>query len=133
MTVKAIDPNGLVRDIRSDSSGNLSTTLGTRLAGEDVVVDRLLVEFGNVATRVTGSTSGQTIKTGSGYLHSIVVATPKAGKTITVTANGGTLCVITCDSTNLQPFAVHFGIRFSTSLQVTLNDSTLDVVVCWRG
>jgi len=33
VTVKAIDPNGLVRDIRSDSSGNLSTTLGTRLAG----------------------------------------------------------------------------------------------------
>lgn len=107
-------------------------SLGTRLAGEDFNADRLLTEFGNIATRVTGSTSAQTIKTGDGYLHSIVVASPKSGKTVTVTANGGTLCVITCDA-NLQPFTLHFGVRFTTSLAIQLNDSTLDVVVCWRG
>lgn len=77
-----------------DVSGNLNSTLATKIAGEDLNNDRLKVEFRNTNVHCTADTQ---VTTGGGILHSIAIsgttATPTAGL-ITVydnTAESGTI------------------------------------------
>jgi len=113
VTVKAIDPNGLVRDIRSDSSGNLSTTLGTRLAGEDFSIDRLkTVEVwdygsGNLSYSTAGTTP-QLLRATPSILGVAQVISADSGVVVTfydndeAVASGTVLGVLACDTAGVQ-------------------------------
>jgi hypothetical protein len=82
-------------EAQMDASGFLMTSLGTKIAGEDLTSDVMKVEQQMTYARVTADTA---VKSGAGLLHSITVtqpasATPTAG-VLTVydnTAESGTV------------------------------------------
>jgi hypothetical protein len=130
VTVKAIDPNGLVRDIRSDSSGNLSTTLGTRLAGEDLAVDAIAAAPLCNGTLVSGTATETVIKNAPGYVDAILVNTGVANATITLSDGNTNIAVITCPDTATRHWPVR--VRFGTNIKVTPSNNGLSFTVVWR-
>ena len=60
--------NGSLKPVAVDDNGNMAVSLGTRISGEQISLDRLFVaevyNFGNF----TGSTTDQLVKEGSGVL-----------------------------------------------------------------
>ncbi|GIV22089.1 MAG: hypothetical protein KatS3mg023_3840 [Armatimonadota bacterium] len=132
MTVKAIDPNGLVRDIRSDSSGNLSTTLGTGLAGEDLDADIIRTAATGQVTWVTNTTSQQIIKSSPGKLLRIVVGSASAAASITINSGESTtLATINVPQTSTTVI-YELGFDHSTDIRVTPSSTGLSFAVVWR-
>lgn len=80
----------------TDLSGNQRTTLGTRIAGENVVADRLKVETPNSQAVVTTAAT-TVVKSGLGFLHTCTILGGVLGA-ITIydnTAASGTVIVPT--------------------------------------
>lgn len=74
-----------------DDNKNRNVNVATQLAGEDLAVDVIKVEERYSYTNISSATT-TTVKSGSGFLHAIVINTTAAG-TITVydnTAGSGT-------------------------------------------
>lgn len=132
MTVKAIDPNGLVRDIRSDSSGNLSTTMGTRLAGEDLDADIIRTGATGQVTWITNTTSQQVIKSAPGKLLRIVVGSASAAASITI-LNGASQTLATINVPQTSATVIYeLGFDHNTDIRVTPGSTGLSFAVVWR-
>lgn len=99
-TTPPVLTDGQFVSVQLDPAGNQKVTLATALAGEDIVVDVMKVEqrfsFQYISTATT-----TTIKSGAGFLHSIVVQGGTAGTIIVYdnTAASGTI-IASFDSTN---------------------------------
>lgn len=133
-----------------DTNNNQNVTLGTELAGEDLVNNVLKVEQRYSYGRVT-ATGATTIKSGSGYINSISINNPSAltgattATTITIydnTAASGTISHIFSlpTSANLAtalPFSIPIHDSYATGITVniTLGTSgswTPDITVNYR-
>ena len=130
VVVVGLGSTGQAVEIPADSTAGLAVSLGSRLAGEDLTADRMLVEEGCQPTRITGGTAAVSIKSTAGYLARIIIAKPVDTKTITITADGATIGVITCSGA--IPFTVPCGFRFASSLSITPSDASIDAIVVWR-
>ena len=106
-----------------DGSGNLWTSLGTKIAGENITRDVLRVEPRNTSTYISTATT-TTCATGVGTLHTITVEGGTAGTIIVYdnTAGSGTI-LASFDSTNaLETYT--FDVAFSTGCTVVTSAAT---------
>lgn len=121
----------------SDINGNLKTTLGAVLPGQDAEADVQKVEQRFNGTLVTAD---DLVKTGAGFVHTITFscndAAPAAGSIIvynSLTESGTQLFNHTFTTTPFVPFTVTLDMEFSLGLYIgftTTND--VNVSVSWR-
>lgn len=100
-----------------DASGNFQTTLGTKIAGEDLTNDRMKVEHQYSYARISTATT-TTVKSGAGFLHTLTVSSTAAG-TITIydnTAGSGTIIAQLKASIAEQTFI--YDVSFSSGLTI---------------
>lgn len=114
-----------------DANGNVLTSLGTRLAGEDPTSDVVKVEDRSVATNVTAS---QVIKVGAGRLKGLFVSTANTTPTIkfwngTSAAGSVLLNTFTPVAGTMYNFP---GVEFNTGLYITIA-GTVDCTVYWNA
>ena len=132
-TVATRVPSALDQSIIQDASGHEAVTLGTQIAGEDLINDVLKVEERFSASgKLTGDTA---VKAGAGFVHTVTFtcndAAPTAGSIIIYdnTAESGTeLFNHTFTTTPFVPFSVTLDHSFSTGLYVGFT-TTADVNV----
>lgn len=107
----------------SDANGNTWTSLGTKIAGEDLTNDVLKVEVRNTSTYIITATT-TTIKTGAGVLHSITVEGGTAG-TITVYDNTAASGTKLADFSSTNALATYLlDVAFATGLTVVTSAAT---------
>lgn len=120
----------------SDLSGNKRVTLGTLLAGEDLTVNVLKVEQRFIYANITTATT-TTVKSGAGFLHSIVLNTLAASGSLVIydnTAGSGTkIATITNPLTLLAegPLTALYDVSFSTGLTI-VTTGTQDITATYR-
>jgi hypothetical protein len=122
--------NGAPTALQTDVNGNLKVTQATKIAGEDLTNDLMLVR--QKASGGTVVAADTLIKTGAGFLHALTFscndAAPTAGSIIVYdnTAESGTqLFNHTFTTTPFVPFTVALDVPFSTGLYIgftTTND-----------
>lgn len=122
--------DGTNKDVTSDSSGNLPASLGTKLAGEDLTNDVQKVEDRSTYTNLTADTL---VKTGSGRLKGIFVASASATPTIkiwdnTSAATNTLINTFTPVAATFYPFP---DVEFATGLYVDVG-GTVDITVFWK-
>lgn len=101
----------------ADSSGNLLTSLGTKIAGEDLTNDRMKVEHQYSYARISTATT-TVVKSGAGFLHTLTVNSTAAG-TITIydnTAGSGT--IIAQLKASVAECSFIYDVSFSTGLTI---------------
>lgn len=122
--------------LEADATGNLQVNLATRLAGENIAADRMVVEGEwTYATITTGTT--MTLKSGAGVLHSVTVCKAIAAATIDAydnTAGSGVKIIptITYGAAILTdpPLGGHpLDVQFSNGLTFVTSAATFIVVV----
>lgn len=110
-------------EAQMDANGFLMTSLGTKIAGEDLTNDVIRVEHQmGYATISTATTT--TVKTGAGVLHNIIVTGGTTGTIVIYdnTAGSGTK-IADFDTTNA--LAVYpFHCKFSTGLTIITSAAT---------
>jgi hypothetical protein len=127
---------GDIRTNRLDSSGNLMTTMGTAIAGEDLTNDVLKVEMRYSYTGITTATT-TTVKSSPGFLHKIIFNKRVANGVTTIydnTTNSGTkIATITEGAAILSdpPNPVEYNCVFSTGLTI-VTSANEDITVVWR-
>lgn len=112
------------------------TTMETRLAGEDLVADRLKVEHRYSYVNVTTATT-TVVKSGEGLLHAIVVNKAVAAATITIydntAASGTKIGTITFPGTitgaDQRPMA--YNANYLTGLTIVTSGAT-DLTIVYR-
>lgn len=120
-----------------DASGNLKATLATKIAGEDIANDKLVVEQRYSFVNVTADAA---VKSGAGFLHTVTImptdAAATAGTIILYdnTAESGTLIgTIYLAAAWTAPVTLTFDCSFGTGLYVgftTTND--VNVTISYR-
>lgn len=126
-----------------DNNNNGGTSLGSLIAGEDIVNDVHKVEqrfsYVNITTNATTA-----VKTGAGFLHTIVINNPAlitvANLTITVydnTAGSGTKIgtwTVPFGLTTQVPFTIPINVAFATGLTIVTGGPTVtgDLTVAYR-
>lgn len=117
--------------LQTDVNGNLKSTLATAVAGEDLTNDVLKVEqrfsYSNIASATT-----TTVKSGAGFLHSIVINTTAAG-TITIydnTAGSGTK-IGTIAASVVIGSTMMYDVSFATGLTIVTAGAS-DITVSYR-
>lgn len=115
--------NGGTKQLLSDGNGNLSSTLGTRIAGENVSRDVLRNEPRYTPTYISTATT-TTCVSGAGTLGSITVQGGTAGTIIVYdnTAGSGTV-LASFDSTNALATYM-FNVAFTTGCTVVTAAAT---------
>lgn len=128
--------NGDVATLQTDNNGNLKTTLATKIAGEDIVLDVLKTEQRFSFHRTT--TSGL-VKSGSGFLHTVTFSA-----TGTVVSGVITLYNNTTDSgqiiwsgvipAGIAPLSIILDVSFSSGLYIKYDGvvSNVGTVVSFR-
>lgn len=112
------------------------TTMETRLAGEDLVADRMVIEQRNSYLNVTTATT-TVVKSGDGVLHAIVVNKAVGSATITIydntAASGTKIGTITFPATitgaDQQPMV--YNAQYTTGLTVVTSGAT-DLTIVYR-
>jgi hypothetical protein len=120
-----------------DVNGNLLTSFGSLLAGEDLVNNVLKTEQRFTPLLVTADTQ---VKAGAGFLHTITVspndAAPTAGSIIvydSLTEASTQLFNVTVTTTWFAPFTVTIDGIFSTGLYVGFTTTAdVNVTVSYR-
>lgn len=116
----------------TNAAGDLSVNLNTKIAGEDLTNNRMMVEHSYSGVRYTSDTL---VKSGAGFLHAVTFggtdAAPTAGSIIFYdnTAESGT--VIFSENITTTPFQAHtviLDVAFSTGLYIGFT-TTADVGV----
>lgn len=130
MTVKGLDPSGLARDVRTDSSGNLSTTLGTKIAGENLTLDRMQVAEAYNAARITGSTLTTEVKGSPGVVARVIISAGTSGGTVEIRNDTTTLAVIPAASPS--HIACELGIECSSKIVVVRSAQAIELTVIYR-
>lgn len=130
------DTSGDERAMTIDESQNLNVNLGTLIAGEDLTNNVLKVEqrmsYANIATATT-----TTVKSGAGFLHSIVINKHVATGIITVydnTAGSGTLiATITTGAALLSdpPLTAILDVSFATGLTIVTSQAE-NITISYR-
>jgi|YNPBryulayer2012_1023412.scaffolds.fasta_scaffold32817_1 hypothetical protein len=114
--------NGSLKPVAVDDNGNMAVSLGTRISGEQISLDRLFVaevyDFGG--GNVSGSTTDVTLKSGSGVLGQAQVLVPGSGVVaefydVSPTDNRVLLGVLPCDT---RGTTIYFRRPFTNSLVV---------------
>lgn len=121
----------------SDLNGNLKTTLGAVLPGQDSEADVQKVEQRFNGTLVT---SDNQIKSGAGFVHTLTFscndAAPTAGSIIvynSLTESGTQLFNHTFTTTPFVPFTVTLDMEFSLGLYIGFTTTAdVNVSVSWR-
>jgi hypothetical protein len=119
-------------DMQLDAAGRAITSLGTKLAGEDLTNDVMKVEqrfnYRNISTNAT-----TTVKSSGGFLHSLTVSTAGASTTATlydsITGTGTKIATIatTVETTLL------YDVAFTTGLTIVTAGTTAgDMTVSYR-
>ena len=103
------------------------TTLTTKLAGEDLTADRMVIRHGFTATRIQNTTDAQTISAAN--FHGLTINKGVDTKTLTLADGTNTLAVVTCSGA--VPVSLSYGIDIEDELIVTPNDTGLDVTISW--
>lgn len=121
------------------ATGNgVPVTLDTRIAGEDLALDLQKVEQRYSYFNQAGTTAGQPVKSGAGFLHALVINTPVASAVITVydstSASGTKICTITLPATLLSsgPISVRYDVAFSNGLEIVISGGAADVTLSFR-
>lgn len=124
--------NGQGGPLEADAAGNQLVTLGTKLAGEDLTNNRMMVEHSYSGVRYT---SDQLVKSGAGFLHAVTFggtdAVPTAGSIVIYdnTAESGTVIFSeNITTTPFQAYTVILDVAFSTGLYIGFT-TTADVGV----
>jgi hypothetical protein len=133
--VQLVKPDGTST---ADAAGNPGVTLATRIAGEDIPNDRLVVEQRNTYFNQAGTTTGLNIKSGAGFLHTLTINTPAPSAVITLydslTAAGTVIATITLPGTllNVGPIPAIYDVAFTTGLSIKIATGAADVTVSYR-
>ncbi len=108
--------------LQADASGNLLVSLGTKIAGEDLTNNRMMVEHSYAGVKYAAD---KLVKSGAGFLHSLTFscndAVPTAGSIIVYdnTAESGTIIYSeTFDTTPFRGYTVLLDVAFSTGLYI---------------
>lgn len=124
--------DGSAEWLRTDDSGNLSTTLGTRLAGEDVDADIIRTAPTGQVTWVASTTSEQVIKSSPGKLLRLVIGSASAAATITI-KSGPTVTLATINVPQTSSTVIYeLGFDHPTDIRVTPSSTGLSFAVVWR-
>lgn len=111
--------------LESDAAGNLQMNLATRIAGEDITNDKLVVEHRYTNARVTASGATNAIKSGAGVLHTLTVDKWVTTLVIDVydalTVTGTPIRKITLTATDTGPFGLVLDISFTVGLTLNLS------------
>lgn len=106
-------------------------SLGTRLAGEDLVRDVIRVARPGTPTRVVGTTAEVVVKNSPGYLQAIVVETAAASdQAITVRNATQTVHAIRVPA-NAPWTRYELNFWMDTDIRVQASSSSLTFVVVW--
>jgi hypothetical protein len=84
-------------------------------------------------TRISSATTTQ-VKSGSGYLHKIVLNKPVASSTIKLIDNtsGSTVNIGTItNTTDVKPYSLVYDVRFTTGLRI-ITDGADDITVVYQ-
>jgi len=115
-----------------DSNGNIITSLGTKIAGEDLTND--VIKTSNNAT-YTNISASALIKTGAGVVSGFVVNSHSSGtlKLWDNTSAATTVLTNTITFAAGSGIVVNFGkdIQFSTGLYATIG-GTADITIFWK-
>lgn len=105
----------------ADSLGNGRSTLGTKLAGEDLTNDVMKVEEQMLGYTTTTRGTANAVKTGAGFIHSVTFDRVTNGTTLTLydalTVTGSPIDTITLDTTS-TPFTLVYDQLLTTGLTV---------------
>lgn len=113
-----------------DSAGNLNTSLGTNIAGEDVAADVLKVENRYNYYNIT-SANTYAIKATSGFLHSITVNTTAAGSIIAYDNTSGAAPIIATLKASVVEGTYIYDVAFTTGLTI-VTAAASDITVSYR-
>lgn len=130
MTVKGLDSSGLARDVRTDDYGRLEATLGTKIAGENLTLDRMQVAEAYSAVRITGSTLTTEVKGSPGIVARIIISAGASGGTVEVRNDTTTLAVIPAASPS--HIACELGIECSNKIIVVRSAQAIELTVIYR-
>jgi hypothetical protein len=127
--------NGQTASIQLDVNGNTKVNEQFAPVYEDNTAGRALVEQRNSYTNITTATT-TTIKSGSGFLHLIMVNTAAASATITIydntSAAGTKISTITMPAALLASQAnFRYDITFNTGLTI-VTTGVQDILISWR-
>lgn len=118
-----------------DSNNFGGVSLGTSLAGEDILNDVMKTEqrfsYQNIVLAAPTTT---TVKSGVGFLHSIVFNKPASTGTVTIydnTAGSGTL-IGTITSGDALPRTLVYNCSFTTGLTLVTATAAQDITVIYR-
>lgn len=106
-----------------DGNGNEWTTLGTKVAGEDLTADVLKVEQRNNYTYIVTATT-TVVKTGAGLLHTITVEGGTTGTIIVYDNTAASGTIIASFSTTNAMATYTFDVSFATGCTVVTSAAT---------
>lgn len=116
-------PDGAGAALALDQSGNSLESLATTIAGEDIANDVLKVEQRFTYNFITtGATT--LVKTGAGFLHTIVVTGGTAGTIIVYDNVTGTSPIIASFSSTNAIATYTFDVSFVTGLTIVTSAAT---------
>jgi len=123
--------------VQADVNGNVNSNLGTKIAGENLTTDRMMVEQAYTGIRYAAD---QLVKTGAGFLHTLTFscndAAPTAGSIIVYdnTAESGTIIYSeTFTTTAFRGYTVTLDVAFSTGLYIGFTTTAdVNVTPSWR-
>jgi hypothetical protein len=122
------DPNtGAEKSMALNESGQGVVDMGTKIAGEDLTLDRMKVSNTGTPVNLTASAA---VKTGAGRVLGVYVASTSSGtfKLWDNTAGSGTVIVNTTTPTAGQ--FIRIDADFSTGLYCTIG-STIDLTIIY--
>lgn len=123
-------PDGAGAALALNASGQSVTDLGTKIAGEDLTVDVLKVEerftYNNIITNTT-----TTVKSGAGFLHSIVVNTTSAGAVTIYDNTAGSGTKIGTMKASIAEGTYIYDVSFATGLTIVTAGAS-DLTISYR-
>ncbi len=120
---------GTSQAVRIDDVGRLETTLGTRLAGEDLALDRMQVSQAFNAVRITGSSLTTTVKDAPGIVARVLISAGVSAGTISIVDNNNVLAVIPAGAPSF--IACELGIKCNTSIVVVRSSQQIELTVVY--
>lgn len=113
-----------------DVNGNQKVTLATKLAGEDLVADVIKVEQANFYTHISTATT-TTIKSGAGFLHSVVITGGTLGAWRAYDNTSGSSTLIASFDGTPAVGVYTFNTRFNVGLTI-VTDTAIKLTVMSR-
>ena len=124
--------------LSEDLAGNVRTTMGTLIEGENQTTHRMNVEPIYSYTGITAAAPTTTVvKNGAGTLHAIIINQAVATGVITVYDNnagsGTKIATITQPAVVLSTsYVLLYDVSFATGCTIVTATAAQDITVCWR-